>query len=242
MILLYTDWGGTDIYTGQVRSAIASLAPGVEVVDLLHAAPNYGVRPSAHLLSALSAYIAPGSVCLAVVDPGVGSSRDPVVMLADEKWYVGPDNGLLSVVASRASRHEVWRITWRPGTMSRTFHGRDLFSPIAAWIGKGEIPYGLLAETDGLRVQLGARDLNEIIYLDHYGNALTGLRSATVSNDARIVTETAELSYAQVFADVAPGEPFWYDNSIGLVEIAVNSGSAAETLKLRVGDVVSILA
>lgn len=241
MILLYTDWGGADIYAGQVRSVIASHAPGVEVVDLLHAAPNFGVRPSAHLLAALTAYISPGSVCLAVVDPGVGSGRDSVVMLADGKWYVGPDNGLLSVVAARASRHQIWRITWRPGTLSRTFHGRDLFAPIAAWIEKGEIPYGKLDGTDALEVQLDARDLNEIIYLDHYGNALTGLRSAAISSGARIVTETVELGYAPVFADVAPGVPFWYDNSIGLVEIAVNSGSAAEVLKLKVGDAVSLL-
>lgn len=242
MILLFTDYGAADFYVGQMRAVICSQAPGVEVVDLLHTAPNFDIRASAHLLAALAPQFQLGSVCLAVVDPGVGASRDAVVMLADEKWYVGPDNGLLSVVAGRANKLEVWRVSWRPGNLSRTFHGRDLFAPLAAWIEKGEFPHGKLVDTVSLQVQLDAGDLAEIVYIDHYGNAVTGLRAGAIPAGARIMTGTTELAYAPVFSDVEPGTPFWYDNSIGLVEIAANSGRVAEILKLKVGDAVRIQA
>lgn len=241
MILLFTDYGAADLYAGQVRAVICSHAPGVEVIDLLHSAPNFDIRPSAHLLAAMAPHFQLGSVCLAVVDPGVGSSRDAVVMLADERWYVGPDNGLLSVVAARANKLELWRISWRPENLSRTFHGRDLFAPIAAWIEKGEFPHGKLADTVSLQVQLDAGDLAEIVYIDHYGNALTGLRADTIPLSARLSLGAGELAYVPVFAEAVPGKPFWYGNSIGLVEVALNAGSAAEKLKLKVGDAVRIL-
>lgn len=240
MILLFTDYGAADFYAGQVRAAICSHAPGVEVVDLLHTAPNFDARASAHLLAAMAPHFQLGSVCLAVVDPGVGSSRDAVVMLADEKWYVGPDNGLLSVVAARANKLELWRIDWRPGNLSRTFHGRDLFAPIAAWIEKGDFPHGKLADTVSLQVQLDAGDLAEIVYIDHYGNAMTGLRADAIPLSARLFVGGAELAYVPVFADAVPGKPFWHGNSIGLVEVALNAGGAAEKLKLKVGDAVRI--
>lgn len=240
MILLFTDYGAADLYVGQLRAAICLHAPGVDIVDLLHSAPNFDIRASAHLLAALVPSFQLGSVCLAVVDPGVGSSRDAVVMLADEKWYVGPDNGLLSVVAARAEKLEVWRISWKPENLSRTFHGRDLFAPIAAWIEKGEFPHGKLVDTVSLQVQLDASDLAEVVYIDHYGNALTGLRAAKIFPAADVFIGTTKLVYASAFAEAVPGEPFWYANSIGLVEIAVNSGSAADLLKLKVGDRVRI--
>lgn len=243
MILLFTDYGAADLYVGQIHAVICLHAPGVDVIDLLHTAPNFNIRASAHLLAALAPSFQLGSVCLAVIDPGVGSTRDAVVMLADEKWYVGPDNGLLSVVAARAEKLEVWRISWKPENLSHTFHGRDLFAPIAAWIEKGEFPYGKLVDTVSLQVQLDAGDLAEIVYIDHYGNALTGLRTDRISSSAAsLCIGTTKLAYAPIFAEVAPDKPFWHGNSIGLVEIAVNSGNAAQMLALKVGDPVHVLA
>lgn len=241
MILLFTDYGVADLYVGQIRAVIATHAPCAEVIDLLHVVPNFGIEPGAHLLAALVPQFQLGSVCLAVVDPGVGSNRDAIVMLADEIWYVGPDNGLLSVVAARASRLEVWRISWRPENLSRTFHGRDLFAPIAAWIERGEFPHGKLVDTVSLRVQLEPGDLAEIIYLDHYGNAMTGLRSSSLAPGARIAIGGMELGYAPLFSDAEPGKPFWYGNSIGLVEVAINSASAMDLLNLEIGDTVRVL-
>lgn len=237
MILLFTDYSAYDVYTGQVHAAIWAQAPGVGVVDLLHSAPNFNIKASAHLLAALASQFQIGSVCMAVVDPGVGTQRDAVVMLADERWYVGPDNGLLSVLAARASKVELWRITWRPENMSKTFHGRDLFAPIAALIEKGAFPHGKLTDMVKLQVVVDAGELEEIIYIDHYGNAMTGIPSGALKTGDKLHVGSEDLYYAPVFADAPARRAFWYENSIGLIEIAMNKGSAASLLGLSVGDI-----
>src|SRR5512140_3370099 len=96
-IFLFTDFGAADIYVGQVKAVLQQRASTVPVIDLLHDAPAFNVQASAHLLAALSLQLPPGSVALAVVDPGVGGVRDAVALLADGNWFIGPDNGLLSV-------------------------------------------------------------------------------------------------------------------------------------------------
>lgn len=235
MIQIFSDFGAQDIYVGQVKSAIMALHQNCAVLDLFHEAPRFMPVPAAHLLSALSVRFDVGSVCLAIVDPGVGSERAGLVMLADDVWYVGPDNGLLSVVAARARKLELWRIQWVPDNCSETFHGRDVFGPIAAWIDKGAFPHGKLIDTAAMDVQLGARDLAELVYIDHYGNAMTGMRGAEVSGATVLNVNGQALMKARTFSEVTQGELFWYVNSLGLVEIAANMGSAAQRLNLEVG-------
>ncbi|WP_233887070.1 SAM hydrolase/SAM-dependent halogenase family protein [Paraburkholderia flagellata] len=242
MLALFTDFGADDIYVGQVRVALLQhAAAGTPIIDVLHTAPNYDSQAGAHLLAALARWYPPDCVFLAVVDPGVGSERDAVVLQADGQWFVGPDNGLLSIVAARAARTRAWRIKWRPAALSASFHGRDLFAPIAAWVSRGELPPDKLVERRGLRVQLDAGDLAEVIYVDHYGNALTGLRAGNVPRNARLGIADADVEYARVFSDAMAGQAFWYENSIGLVEIAVNRGSAALQLGISVGDPVHVI-
>jgi hypothetical protein len=243
MIVLFTDFGADDIYVGQVKAVLVQQAlPGTPIHDLLHRVPNFDARAGAHLLAALQAWFPAGSVFLAVIDPGVGSARDAVVLEADGKAYVGPDNGLLSVVAARAGKARTWRIIWRPQALSASFHGRDLFAPVAAWIASGNLAKDKLEEMPGLSVQFGTHDLAEVIYIDHYGNVLTGLRSGKVSRSAKIEAGGHQLAYARAFAEAPAGSPFWYENSIGLVEIAVSGGSAAELMGLHVGDPIRVIA
>ncbi len=234
-IFLFTDFGAADVYVGQVKAVLAREAPGIGVIDLLHAAPAFNVRAGAHLLAALAVQIPAGSVTLAVVDPGVGGVRDAVVAEIDSRWFVGPDNGLLSVLAARAAKVAVWRITWQPDALAPSFHGRDLFAPITAALARDEFPAGRAVRADRLQVEFGATDLGEIIYIDHYGNAFTGLRAHAIGRDTRIVAGGDALAHARVFSAVPPGEAFWYANSLGLVEIAANGGSAAAKLGLAVG-------
>ena len=240
MIVLFTDFGADDIYVGQVKVALLEHFPAAVVIDLLHNAPNFRVEPSAHLLAALQEHFPPGSLFLAVVDPGVGTDRNAVALQADGKWYVGPDNGLLSVVAARAGKKRTWRIVWCPQRLSASFHGRDLFAPVAAWIARGNVPAHTVEEVSELQVRLGADDLAEVIYVDHYGNAVTGLRAAAVPRSATLVARDARLVHANVFADVPTGSGFWYENSSGLVELAANGASAAVLLGLKVGDAVTV--
>ncbi|MBT9612315.1 MAG: SAM-dependent chlorinase/fluorinase [Burkholderiales bacterium] len=241
MIVLFTDFGADDLYIGQVKAVLAHTAPDVPVIDLLHSAPNFDIDSSAHLLAALYLRFSPGSVIFAVVDPGVGSARDAVVMVADGYWFVGPDNGLLSVVAARAQATRIWRITWRPESLSQTFHGRDLFAPIAAWVAVGQFPADKLAETNALQVQSSAVDRQRVIYIDHYGNCMTGMRAAGLGSDAVLQVAGQELRRTKTFYEAMPHEVFWYENSLGLVEVAINQGSAAQSLGLQVGTVITML-
>jgi S-adenosylmethionine hydrolase len=131
VIVLFTDFGVRDPYVGQMKARLAEHAPTQLVVDLLHEVPDFNPHAGAHLLAALAFGFPSGSVFLAVVDPGVGTPRDAVVVMTGGRWFVGPDNGLLSVAAARHADTRMWRIVWQPEGLSSTFHGRDLFAPIA---------------------------------------------------------------------------------------------------------------
>jgi S-adenosyl-L-methionine hydrolase (adenosine-forming) len=236
-IVLFTDFGAGDLYVGQVKAVLQRLAPAMPVIDLLHEAPAFNVRASAHLLASMVGCFGEDSVFLTVVDPGVGSLRNPLVVKADERWYVGPDNGLLSVIGARAARGDCWRIVWRPDALSDTFHGRDLFAPVAATLAvQGGLPKGWFEHAGELDVEFGGDDLPQIIYLDHYGNAHTGIRARGIPREALLTVGERRLPFARIFSEAAEGAPFWYENSQGLVEIAVNCGHAAQLLNLKIGD------
>lgn len=239
-VFLFTDFGAADLYAGQVKAVLLRHAPNVAVIDLLHTAPAFNVQASAHLLAAISMQIPPGSVTLAVVDPGVGGARDALALAADNHWTIGPDNGLLSVLAARAKACTCWRITWRPEQLSASFHGRDLFAPVAAAIVCGEFPANKAESGARLSVDFGGNDLGEIIYIDHYGNAFSGLRAQDLPRNARIGVAGRSLGHARVFSAVPAGEVFWYENSLGLVEIAGNSCSASIKLGLQIGQPVTV--
>jgi len=210
------------------------------VLDLLHEAPAFNVKASAHLLAALAGQLPVGSVTMAVVDPGVGGKRKPVAVLADDRWFVGPDNGLLSVVAARAARTEAHVIGWKPKKLTASFHGRDLFAPVAGMLVRGGRRAARLGKSRALAVSLGAADLAEVIYVDHYGNAMTGLRASGLRRKATLVVGRRRIERARVFSDVREGKVFWYENSLGLAEIAASGASAATALTLAVGAAVRI--
>jgi S-adenosylmethionine hydrolase len=237
MIVLFTDFGADDIYVAQIKARLLEVTPpSTMVVDLLHSVPDFDPQAGAHLLAALQSQFPPRTVFLTVIDPGVGSTRGAAVMKADDRWFVGPDNGLLSVVWSRASQRRTWRITWVPERLSASFHGRDIFAPIAACIARGDLPADRTANSDGLEVSFGAEDLSEIIYIDHYGNALSGVRANGIPTTTHLRVGGRRIPWARVFSDVPTGSACWYENSIGLVEIAINGGRAADQLALKIGD------
>jgi len=235
MIFLFTDFGAGDIYVGQVKAVLLQHAPKVPVIDLLHDAPPFNVKAGAHLLAALAARQPKDSVTLAVVDPGVGGAREPVAVLADGRWFVGPDNGLISVAAARAAKSEVFSIGWKPASLAASFHGRDLFAPVAAMLAGGGRKAAKLKKAE-LTVSFGADDLGEIIYVDHFGNLITGMRAGAVPRDRGLVINGRAVRYARVYSEVKPGELFWYENSLGLVELAANSASAQQVLGFKPGN------
>lgn len=237
MIVLFSDFGRAGPYVGQIQAVLCRMAPGVPLVDLFADAPAFDPMASAYLLAAYAPEFAAGSVFVCVVDPGVGGGRAPLILCADGRWFVGPDNGLLALVARRAGTAEAWEITWRPAHLSASFHGRDLFAPVAARLALGEPPPGA---PRAIPAEDWPDDLSEVIYIDGFGNAMTGLRAATLPENAVLRAAGRQLRRVGTFSDVAPGDVFWYDNANGLAEIAVNRGRAADLLDLTVGSAIEV--
>jgi S-adenosylmethionine hydrolase len=240
MIVLACDFGLP--YTGQMRARLLSEAPGVEVVELFTDLPAWDVEAAAHLLAAYAPDFPAGSVFCCVVDPGVGSDRDPLIVEAEGRRFVGPDNGLFSAVIRKAADPRAWRIDWRPEHLSASFHGRDLFAPVAAKLWRGE-------EAEALGPALDPATLvghdwpaaaPRVIYIDGFGNAMTGLEGRLLGPETRLKVAGRNLERARTFADLPPGGLFWYENANGLAEIAQTQGRAAETLDLAIGTPVEI--
>ncbi len=243
MIVLVTDFGPSGPYSGQVKAVLDREAPGVAVIDLCADAPAFDPQSAAYLLSAWATAFPAGAIFIAVVDPGVGGARAALAVEAEERWYLGPDNGILAMVIRRAKAARIWEITWRPEQLSATFHGRDLFAPVAGRLARGEAPPGRLRSRGPDPAAPGADwpdDLARILYIDHFGNAVTGLRVRVLGPEARLTVAGHRLDRARRFRDLPPGTPFWYENANGLAEIAVNRGHAARDLGLSLGMEVAV--
>lgn len=240
MFALFTDFGWRGPYVGQLKAVLWQRAPGVPVADLLHDAPSMDPRAAAYLLEPFSRDFPEGSVTVAVVDPGVGTERAGCVVHADDRWYVGPANGLFEFVVRRANDWAAWRLPAAPAAAAPTFHGRDVFAPAAVALMQGDRSV-LSARLEERVGEDWPDDVPRVLYVDDYGNAMTGIRGSMVSDEA--IIEAGELRFrgARTFADSPVGQPFWYRNSSGLVEIAVNGGSAADALGLLPGSRVRLI-
>jgi len=237
-IVLFTDFGPSGPYTGQMESVLRQTAPNVPVINLLSNAPTAAPRLSSYLLAALRHSFPADSIFLAVVDPGVGSERKAVVLHADGQFFVGPDNGLLNTVAVQSQKTQWFEIVWRPEQCSMSFHGRDLFAPVAAKL-------AISAAEDFIQ-PFERNDLNnwpydvaEVIYFDYYGNAMTGLLYREDFAGKTLTVNGIVVKQADTFSAVEARQAFWYKNSSGLVEIAVNKGRAEQQLALKLGTQVS---
>ncbi|MBL6958541.1 MAG: SAM-dependent chlorinase/fluorinase [Rhodospirillales bacterium] len=248
MIVLFTDFGHEGPYIGQMQGVLHAEAPGLPQVNLMADAPAANPKAAAYLLSAFCAGFPAGSVFLCVVDPGVGSNRRAGVLLANDRWFVGPDNGLFELLVRRAEgAARWWEIDWRPERMSASFHGRDLFAPIAGRLataitkGEREHPPGCSEQNTGtMFCPDWPDDLAEVVYVDRFGNAVTGLRVSKLSAEQKILIAGKDIIRASTFSDVPPATPFWYENSNGLLEIAVNQGRADQSLGLDIGVEISL--
>jgi S-adenosylmethionine hydrolase len=239
MIVLFTNFGLEGPYVGQMKAVLHEMAPPAPVIDLFADAPP--PKASAYLLAAYALWFPPGAIFLSVVDPGVGGPRPALIVRADGRWHVGPGNGLFELVQRRAQDTQSWDIEWKPQRLSASFHGRDLFAPVAAMLARGDALPGRPRTDETDRRPDWPDDLGEIVYVDHFGNAMTGLRAASLSSDARLAAGDHVLERARTFRDAPRGTAFWYENSNGLAEIAVNQGRADRDLGLAVGSAVAVL-
>lgn len=240
-IALLTDFGEGP-YTGQIQLRLTELAPGVAVVALISDLPMFRPDLAAYLLPGLARGMPSPTVYTCVVDPGVGTARDLVMMRSGQDWWLAPDNGLLMPLLNRQADPMVYRLRWRPERLSASFHGRDLFAPVAARLAvAGERldsePVARVSELVGAD---WASTAAVVCYIDAFGNLITGMDADAVSTEAKIGVGGRWLQHARTFAEVRPGEAFWYRNAFDLVEIAVNQGRADDALGLPLGAPIAI--
>jgi len=233
MILLYTDFGWRGPYVGLMHRMVVGRVPSVPVVDLMHDAPRFRPSEAGRLLAALLAGLPPRCIVVGVVDPGVGTERGALVCRRGEQWLIGPDNGLFAAALASAEGR-AWYLPM-PEEASASFHGRDVFAPAAASLAVGRMPAGLQPAEDWVGKGV-ALEQDCVIYIDDFGNVMTGRSAASVSLESTPRVRGQRLPRARTFAERAAGEAFWYENSLGLAEIAINQGDAARELGLAIGD------
>lgn len=240
-LVLATDYGIAGSYVGQLKSAIYKIAPNAHIIDLIHDLPAFNPKASAYLLASYLEHIPEDSIVVGVVDPGVGSSREPIILEGDGYTFVGPNNGLFSIAAKKLSSFKLFEIVLTGKPISKTFHGRDIFAPIAAQTAVESNPDLESMQIEKLIGFDWSNELFEVIYIDHYGNAVTGINQNQIQTGQAITVDDKKISYAETFSAVGKGECFWYANSDGLIEIAAREASAAESINLTVGIKISYL-
>jgi len=242
IITLTTDFGLSDPFVGIMKGVILGIAPGVQIVDISHDIRSYDIIEGAFLIESTYKYFPTGAIHVVVVDPGVGSARRPIAAAAHGHIFVGPDNGVFSGVFE----NEVYHITNRRlflDSVSQTFHGRDIFSPVAAYIAKGA-PIESVGPRilDFLKRPLptprpqGDRLLGSVLRIDKFGNVITNLRRRDLPYDFSIHVAGLEITrlYSS-FSEAEPGEFFAIEGSAGYIELALDQGSAADKLKVTRG-------
>jgi hypothetical protein len=254
-ITLTTDFGMGDWFVGTMKAVILGIHPWANVVDITHEIPPGDIRAGAFALMASCRYFPKGTVHLAVVDPGVGSQRRAIAVRTANRFFVGPDNGVLSW-ALALERIETIRLLenreYFLEPVSRTFHGRDIFAPVAAYLSRGlsaprlgpelndyvRLPWPQTTQQRGL-VQ------GEIVHIDRFGNTITNIEAALVSCETVAACEAMgerklRCPLADFYGAVPLNRPVAVTGSSGLLEIAINGGSAARQFGLKIGDQVTV--
>ena len=264
-ITLLSDYGTDDEFAGVCRAVIARIAPDAPVIDLTHGVRRHAVAEGAAVLARALPYAPPG-VHVAVVDPGVGSTRGAVAIRvsADERVLVGPDNGLLAPAAERlggaVEAADISRSPHRLEPVSATFHGRDLFAPVAAHLSLSvsldevgtPVDPTALSPSPLPRPKLeGDRALAHVVLVDRYGNAALDVESGDIEATGLTVGHAVEVTvggegrradFVRTFSDAEPGGLILYEDSYRSLALAVNRGSAAAELGLRAGSEVVLSA
>jgi len=244
VITLLTDFGLADYFVGAVKGAILSVNSSATIVDITHEIPPQDIEAGAFTLFAGYKTFPAGTIHVAVVDPGVGSERRPIIVSANEQFFVGPDNGLFTYIYDREPSHQIIHVTadrfFRPQP-STTFHGRDIFAPVAAALSNGIAMEEFGSEiNDEIRLPSLESPLR-IIHIDRFGNCVTNITRDRPPSE--IVVKGRTISEFREFYGERAGESlFAIWGSAGFLEISVNGGSAAQVLSVKVGERIAIIA
>ncbi len=251
IITLTTDFGSSDHFVGALKGVILTLQPNAQIVDISHEIPPFSVPEAAFLIAEAAEWFPKRTVHVVVVDPGVGSSRRPIVVEAGGQFFIGPDNGVFSMIRAKSPKNKVREIS-NPKIMlprvSRTFHGRDIFAPAAANLTKlkTSASLGPLIQ-DALQLRLALPEqtnkrtwTGSVIKIDRFGNLISNFH---IPEFERIRTSPFEVAIgfeklhrlALHYAECPPGELFVIEGSSGYLEVSLNQGNAAKQLGCGVG-------
>jgi S-adenosyl-L-methionine hydrolase (adenosine-forming) len=247
IVTFLSDFGMCDAYAASMKAAVLKVCPDAKLIDITHHVPRHDVQCGSITLERAIDGFLPGSVHVAVVDPGVGTRRRILVVEIAKQIVVCPDNGLITWAWRRHPGGKAHELIWRPARASDVFHGRDIMAPAAARIAGGAAIVTLArAINDPVLLDVAPSEMptrGHVIHIDHFGNATTNLvydRLRQISVKAVRTRGKSVGALKRTYHDVAPGKPLALIGSSGLLEIAVRDGSAAQQLKIKVGDEVTI--
>lgn len=251
IVTLTTDFGTADGYVGAMKGVVLSRAPGTRLVDISHAIPRHDVAAAAYCLANFASFFPAGTIHVCVVDPGVGSERKPVIVVDRDQCFIGPDNGVFSLVAPRPqSAYEISESAFRRDKPSSTFHGRDIFAAAAAGLARGGRPEdagpqvvlrGKLPQTAGPQRREDGVVTGNVLHVDVFGNLITNIPGDKVPDGTSFRVAGRDIAgVSGTYESVAEGELLAYIGSRGTVEIAVRNGNAAELVGASRGTVVEL--
>jgi S-adenosylmethionine hydrolase len=253
IITLTTDFGLKDPYVSEMKAVILGISPNAIIVDITHEVEKFNTKMAAYVLASASPYFPKGTIHVAVIDPSVGTKRKAILVHAEKSYFVGPDNGVLTLATKNQNIKHVYEITNQKlmlPEISGTFHGRDIFAPAAAYLANGTLPAAFGPEIHRISTLTFATLVNrkntligEVIHIDDFGNIVTNfgqreLGSMGIKGSVNIKVGSTKLRHklCTTYSKMKPQELLAVIGSHGLLEISINHGNAAKTLKIEGGD------
>lgn len=260
IITLLTDFGTKDPYVAEMKAVIVSIYPEAQIIDITHQIEKFNIRMGAFTLASAAPYFPEKTIHVAVVDPGVGTKRRPIVVETRRCFYVGPDNGILMLAAQKGGIKRVCQISnplFMLSKVSKTFHGRDIFAPAAAYLAKGKSLLEFGPEIHDYVVpkfakpeMRGNKLLGEVMHIDDFGNIVSNISVEDLRKigakeggflSVKFRGKDLHLRFCSTYGDVSVGQPLALLGSHEFLEFSVNQGNAAEKLRVKVSDSVHLL-
>jgi S-adenosylmethionine hydrolase len=253
IITLTTDFGLKDPYVAEMKAVILGISPNTTIIDISHEIEKFNVRMGAYILASASKYFPKDTIHVAVIDPSVGTKRRPVLIQTRHSYFIGPDNGLLALAATKHGIEHIYLISNKKlmlPEISRTFHGRDIFAPAAAHLARGIAPSGFGPEIRKIVTPKFAEIVKrknmlvgEVLHIDDFGNIITNfgetelkLLSIKAYVNLKLKNKQLRLKLCMAYDDVNRCEPLAIMGSHNLLEISINQGNGAEIFKTKEGD------
>jgi len=260
VVTLLSDFGAKDPYVAEMKAVILGICPKARLVDVSHEIEKFNIRMGAFVLASAAPYFPKGTIHAAVVDPGVGTKRRAILVETRKAFYVGPDNGLLMLAAQKQGISHVYNIAnprYMLSKVSKTFHGRDIFAPVAAHLAKGCLPSGFGPEIRDYVVPRFAKPrltrkalLGEVLHVDDFGNVITNIsvedfRKTGIEEGSMLRLglkgRVSRLRLCSAYGEAQVGKPLAVIGSHDFLEVSVNQGDASKRFGARVGDAVAVL-